>query len=119
MDKRPPRSGALYRPVREMNQPLATLVTIIDTSIGTRVAPEFVTLLPITPWTKTGRKKMAPNIAMATPMLAMLENVKMLLFHRRKGRTGSGACSSTQTNPASRRAPAAYRPTICHEAHGY
>src|SRR6266849_2297079 len=102
-----------------MNCPLATLVTIIATSIGTRMAPELVTLLPITPWTKTGRKKIAPNIDIATPTLAMFDNVKMLLFHRRSGSTGSGACLSTQMNAVSSAADAAYRPTICHEIHEY
>ena len=74
-----------------MNWPPPTLVTIIATSIGTRMAPELVTLLPITPCTNTGRKKMAPNIDIATPMLAMFEKVKMLLFQSRSGSTGSAA----------------------------
>src|SRR2546423_11794988 len=102
-----------------MSCPPTTLLTIIASSIGTRIAPEFVTLLPMTPWTNTGRKKMAPNIDIATPMLATLENVKMLLFHSRRGSTGSDARISTHTNPASSSADAAYRPTICHELHGY
>src|SRR6267378_5756565 len=95
------------------------LVTTIATSIGTRIAPEFVTLLPITPWTKTGRKKMAPNIDMATHMPAMLENVKMLLFQSRSGSTGSAARLSTQMNAARKTAAAEYRPMICHELHEY
>src|SRR5947207_4045681 len=102
-----------------MNQPLATLVTIIDTSIGTRIAPELVTLLPTTPCTKTGRKKMAPNIDIATPTLAMLEKVKMLLFQRPSGSTGSGDRISMKTNATSRSAANPYRLRICHETHGY
>src|SRR5438445_10542305 len=102
-----------------MNWPPRTLVTIIATSIGTRIAPELVTLFPITPWTKTGRKKMAPNIDIATPTLAIFEKVKMLLFHNRSGSTGSGTCISTHTNVEMRAAAAAYRPMICHDDHGY
>src|ERR1700719_61997 len=102
-----------------MNWPLPMLVTIIATSIGTRIAPEFVTLLPITPWTNTGRKKIAPNIVIATPMLAMFENVKMLLFHKYSGSTGSAALVSNQTNVASSTAAPAYRLTICQESHAY
>ena len=94
-------------------------MTIIDTSIGTRIAPELVTLFPTTPCTNTGRKKIAPNIDMATPTLAMFENVKMLLFQRRSGSTGSGVCASIHTNPVSKIAEAAYRPMICPEFHGY
>ena len=58
------------------------LVTTIATSIGTRIAPEPVALFPITPCTNTGRKKIAPNIVIATPIPAMFENVKMLLLQR-------------------------------------
>ena len=76
------------------------LVTIIATNMGTRIAPELVTLLPITPCTKTGRKKIAPNIDIATPMPAMLEKVKMLLFQSCSGSTGSAARVSTHTNAA-------------------
>src|SRR5580692_6972803 len=95
------------------------LVTIIATSIGTRIAPELVTLLPITPCTKTGRKKIAPNIDIATPAPAMFEKVKMLLFHSRSGSTGSGARVSTHAKAARRTAAAEYRPMICHEFQGY
>ena len=87
--------------------PLPMLVTIMATSRGTRIAPELVTLLPMTPCTNTGRKKMVPNIAMATPMLAMFENVKMLLFHRYSGSTGSSALVSNHANAISSAAPAA------------
>ena len=69
--------------------------------MGTRIAPELVTLLPTTPWTKTGRKKMAPNIDMATATLAMFEKVKMLLVQSLSGSTGSAAWSSIQTKAAS------------------
>src|SRR5256714_11591443 len=101
-----------------MSCPPTTLLTIIASSIGTRIAPEFVTLLPMTPWTNTGRKKMAPNIDIATPMLATLEKVKSLLLNRRSGSTGSGVCISTQTNAANSAAAAPYRPMICQEFHG-
>src|SRR5258708_36963746 len=102
-----------------MSWPLPMLVTIIATSIGTRIAPEFVTLLPITHWHDPGRKKIAPNMDIATAAPAMLEKVKMLLFHRRKGSTGSAARVSTHTKAARRIAAAEYRPMICHEFHGY
>lgn len=92
--------GTLYRPVREMNWPLTMLLTTIASSMGTRISPELVALLPITPCTNTGRKKMAPNMVMATPMPAMFENAKILLLNRCSGRTGSGARLSTQTNAA-------------------
>src|SRR5260370_20174607 len=102
-----------------MSWPLPMLVTIIATSIGTGIAPELVTLLPMTPWTKIGRKKIAPNMDIATPAPAMLEKVKMLLFHRRRRSTGSFALVSTHPNAARRIAAAEEMLMICHECHGY
>src|SRR5439155_22252563 len=102
-----------------MSCPPRMLVTIIDTSIGTRIAPELVTLFPTTPCTNTGRKKSASNIDRATPTLAMFENVKMLLFQRRSGSTGSGVCASIHTNLVSKIAEDAYKPMICPEVHAY
>src|SRR5439155_26428804 len=102
-----------------MSCPPTTLVTIIATSIGTRIAPEFVTLLPTTPCTNTGRKKMAPNIDIATPTLAMFEKVKTLLAQSLRGSAYSGECISIHTEAASSTPAAEYRPTICHELHGY
>ena len=43
---------------------------------------------------------MAPNIVIATPMLAMFEKVKMLLLKRCSGSTGSSARISNHTNAA-------------------
>ena len=51
MTTNPTRIGTLYRPVREMSWPLAMLLTTIASSMGTRIAPELVALLPITPCT--------------------------------------------------------------------
>ena len=90
-----------------MSCPPRMLVTIIATSMGTRIAPELVTLLPTTPCTKTGRKKIAPNIDIATPTLAILEKAKMLLFQSRSGSTGSGARVSIQTKAMSKTADVA------------
>src|SRR5207244_7831880 len=101
-----------------MSWPPRMLVMIIAASIGTRIAPELVTLLPTTPCTKTGRKKIAPNIDIATPTLAILENAKMLLFHSRSGSTGSGVRLSIQTKAMSETADAPQSPMICHEVHG-
>src|SRR5260221_12682770 len=95
------------------------LVTTIATSMGTRIAPELVTLFPITPCTKTGRKKIAPNIVIATHIPAMFENVKMRLGHRRSGNTGSGARFSTHAKAISNPAEAQDRPRTFHEYHAY
>src|SRR5438105_14459194 len=97
-----------------MNWPPRTLVTIIATSIGTRIAPELVTLFPITPCTKTGGKKMLPNIDIATLTLAIFEQVKMLLFDNRSGGTGSGALISTHPEVELSAAAAAARRLIWH-----
>src|SRR5258708_39659634 len=94
-----------------MSWPLPMLVTIIATSIGTRIAPELVTLLPMTPWTKTGRKKIAPNMDIATPAPAMLEKETMLLFHRRRRRAGYSALVPAHTEAAPRIPARAGRPT--------
>jgi hypothetical protein len=62
---------------------------------------------------------MAPNIVIATHIPAMLEKVKIRLFHKRSGNTGSGARVSIQAKAIRRAAATEYRPMICQELHGY
>src|ERR687893_1322914 len=102
-----------------MSLPTRTLSAIAEKYNGMSTAPELVTLAPMTSCAKTGMKKMAPYMAMATVMLETFERVKTEFFQSLNGSTGSPARFSLTTNAIRTTAPATYRETICHEPHRY
>jgi len=85
------RASGLYWPVRDIIWPPTMLLTMKPSIIGVVTAPEFVALLPSTPWTKSGRYMIAPNIPTATMKVVITETVKMLFLKKLGLMIGSAA----------------------------
>ncbi len=108
-----------YRPVRLMALPVSTDADNTPAMRGTNASPELVAEAPDATCRRSGRKLIAPNIAVPRMKLTALATRKTWLRNNRRGTTGSGARRSTTANTASSNAPAAARPMMTRDPQGY
>src|SRR5437660_848267 len=90
---------------------------IIAIIIGVITAPLLVADVPTTPWMKSGRNTVDPNIASATSVAATDVVAIVRFLKRLGGMMGSFARISTTRNATVSRAPPPSSDAICHESH--